>query len=124
MQATGLAKYIVDKMGKKVYIFYTDYAMGQSTGASSRPRSKSSAARWSASPARRSTRRTSALVRRHQPVESRRAVPGVRRHRLAPADDQLHSFGMTKKYKLAGIDCFLLQQDLPSIAERWKGSCS
>jgi hypothetical protein len=27
---------------------------------------------------------------------------------------QLHSFGMTKKYKLAGIDCFLLQQDLPS----------
>ena len=25
---------------------------------------------------------------------------------------QLHSFGMTKKYKLAGIDCFLLQQDL------------
>jgi len=31
---------------------------------------------------------------------------------------------MTKKYKLAGIDCFLLQQDLPSIAERWKASCS
>src|SRR5213083_522773 len=32
MQATGLAKYIVDKMGKRVYIFYTDYAMGQSDG--------------------------------------------------------------------------------------------
>src|SRR5262245_63174753 len=32
MQANGLAKYIVDKMGKKVYIFYTDYAMGQSDG--------------------------------------------------------------------------------------------
>src|SRR3989442_4906957 len=32
MQAKGLAKYIVDKMGKKVYIFYTDYAMGQSDG--------------------------------------------------------------------------------------------
>src|SRR5256712_12069858 len=30
MQANGLAKYIVDKMGKRVYIFYTDYAMGQS----------------------------------------------------------------------------------------------
>src|SRR2546422_1091439 len=34
---------------------------------------------------------------------------------------QLHSFGMTKKYKLAGIDCFLLQQDLPSIAEPMEG---
>src|SRR5438094_7741010 len=32
MQSNGLAKYIVDKMGKKVYIFYTDYAMGQSDG--------------------------------------------------------------------------------------------
>src|SRR6266498_937700 len=32
MQATGLAKYIVDRMGKRVYIFYTDYAMGQSAG--------------------------------------------------------------------------------------------
>ncbi|PYM70680.1 MAG: hypothetical protein DME10_19040 [Candidatus Rokuibacteriota bacterium] len=32
MQANGLAKYIVDKMGKRVYIFYTDYAMGQSDG--------------------------------------------------------------------------------------------
>src|SRR5205814_4693241 len=32
MQANGLARYIVDKMGKKVYIFYTDYAMGQSDG--------------------------------------------------------------------------------------------
>src|SRR4029450_221685 len=30
---------------------------------------------------------------------------------------QLHSFGMTKKYRLAGIDCFLLQQDLPGLAE-------
>jgi ABC-type branched-subunit amino acid transport system substrate-binding protein len=34
---------------------------------------------------------------------------------------QLHSFGMTKKYKLAGIDCFLLQQDLPAIAEPMEG---
>src|SRR5439155_645789 len=34
---------------------------------------------------------------------------------------QLHSFGMTKKYKMAGIDCFLLQQDLPSIAEPMEG---
>ncbi len=34
---------------------------------------------------------------------------------------QLHSFGMTKKYKLAGIDCFLLQQDLPSIADAMEG---
>src|SRR5207249_2155938 len=32
MQSNGLAKYIVDKMGHKVYIFYTDYAMGQSDG--------------------------------------------------------------------------------------------
>src|SRR2546423_14616789 len=32
MQATGLSKYILDKMGKRVYIFYTDYAMGQSDG--------------------------------------------------------------------------------------------
>jgi len=28
---------------------------------------------------------------------------------------------MTKKYKLAGIDCFLLQQDLPAIAEPMEG---
>ena len=34
---------------------------------------------------------------------------------------QLHSFGMTKKYKLAGIDCFLLQQDLQAIAEPMEG---
>ncbi|MBI2491445.1 MAG: ABC transporter substrate-binding protein, partial [Candidatus Rokubacteria bacterium] len=34
---------------------------------------------------------------------------------------QLHSFGMTKKYKLAGIDCFLLQQDLAAIAEPMEG---
>jgi len=34
---------------------------------------------------------------------------------------QLHSFGMTKKYRMAGIDCFLLQQDLPSIAEPMEG---
>src|SRR5437879_13576808 len=32
MQANGLAKYIIDRMGKRVYIFYTDYAMGQSDG--------------------------------------------------------------------------------------------
>src|SRR3989442_3031520 len=25
MQANGLAKYIIDRMGKRVYIFYTDY---------------------------------------------------------------------------------------------------
>src|SRR2546427_7723920 len=34
---------------------------------------------------------------------------------------QLHSFGMTRKYRLAGIDCFLLQQDLASIAEPMEG---
>src|SRR5437867_12771729 len=34
---------------------------------------------------------------------------------------QLRSFRMTRKYKLAGIDCFLLQQDLPSIAEPMEG---
>src|SRR5262249_61081791 len=34
---------------------------------------------------------------------------------------QLPPFGMTKKYKLAGIDCFLLQQDLPAIAEPMEG---
>jgi ABC-type branched-subunit amino acid transport system substrate-binding protein len=28
---------------------------------------------------------------------------------------------MTKKYKMAGIDCFLLQQDLPAIAEPMEG---
>jgi ABC-type branched-subunit amino acid transport system substrate-binding protein len=33
----------------------------------------------------------------------------------------MHSFGMTKKYKMAGIDCFLLQQDLPAIAEPMEG---
>jgi branched-chain amino acid transport system substrate-binding protein len=122
MQANGLAKYIVDKMGKKVYIFYTDYAMGQSDGPPVQDRARE--ARRRGRRRRRGAARHEGLqpvVRRHQPVDSRRAVPGVRRHDSLRLMTQLHSFGMTKKYKLAGIDCFLLQQDLPSIAEPMEG---
>jgi branched-chain amino acid transport system substrate-binding protein len=95
MQAAGLAKYMVDKMGKRVYIFYTDYAMGQSDG-----------------------RQFKTALEKLGGDVLFVAFAGTDSLRLMT---QLHSFGMTKKYKMAGIDCFLLQQDLPAIAEPMEG---
>ncbi len=122
MQANGLAKYIVDKMGKRVYIFYTDYAMGQSdgrqfktalerlggevVGVAGAPLDTKDFSPWFGD------------INAKNPDVLFVAFAGTDSLRLMT---QLHSFGMTKKYKLAGIDCFLLQQDLTAIAEPMEG---
>ena len=122
MQANGLAKYILDKMGKRVYIFYTDYAMGQSdgrqfktafeklggeiVGVAGAPLDTKDFGPWFGD------------INKTNPEVLFVAFAGTDSIRLMT---QLHSFGMTKKYKMAGIDCFLLQQDLPSIAEPMEG---
>jgi len=122
MQANGLAKYIVDKMGKRVYIFYVDYAMGQSdgrqfktaietlggevVGVAGAPLDTKDFGPWFGD------------INKANPDVLFLAFAGTDSLRLMT---QLHSFGMTKKYKMAGIDCFLLQQDLPSIAEPMEG---
>jgi ABC-type branched-subunit amino acid transport system substrate-binding protein len=122
MQANGLAKYILDKMGKRVYIFYTDYAMGQSdgrqfktafeklggevVGVAGAPLDTKDFGPWFGD------------INKTSPDVLFLAFAGTDSLRLMT---QLHAFGMTKKYKMAGIDCFLLQQDLPSIAEPMEG---
>jgi branched-chain amino acid transport system substrate-binding protein len=122
MQANGLARYIHDKMGKKVYIFYTDYAMGQSdarqfktaleqlggevVGVAGAPLDTKDFSPWFGA------------INQASPDVLFLAFAGTDSLRLMT---QLHSFGMTRKYKLAGIDCFLLQQDLPAIAEPMEG---
>ncbi|HEU4367791.1 MAG TPA: ABC transporter substrate-binding protein, partial [Methylomirabilota bacterium] len=122
MQANGLAKYILDKMGKKVYIFYTDYAMGQSDGRQFKTAFEKLGGE--------------VVGVAGAPLDTKDFSPWFGAINSAGADvlflafagtdslrlmTQLHSFGMTKKYKMAGIDCFLLQQDLPSIAEPMEG---
>jgi branched-chain amino acid transport system substrate-binding protein len=122
MQANGLAKYILDKMGKKVYIFYTDYAMGQSDGRQFKTAFEKLGGE--------------VVGVAGAPLDTKDFSPWFGAINGAAADvlflafagtdslrlmTQLHSFGMTKKYKLAGIDCFLLQQDLPAIAEPMEG---
>ena len=122
MQANGLAKYIVDKMGKKVYIFYTDYAMGQSDGRQFKTAFEKLGGE--------------VVGVAGAPLDTKDFSPWFGAINSSGADvlflafagtdslrlmTQLHSFGMTKKYRLAGIDCFLLQQDLASIAEPMEG---
>ena len=122
MQANGLAKYILDKMGKRVYIFYTDYAMGQSDGRQFKTAFEKLGGE--------------VVGVAGAPLDTKDFSPWFGAINGSGADvlflafagtdslrlmTQLHSFGMTKKYKLAGIDCFLLQQDLPAIAEPMEG---
>jgi len=122
MQANGLAKYIVDKMGKRVYIFYTDYAMGQSDGRQFKTAlEKVGGEVVGVAGAPLDTKDFSpwfGAINQTSPDVLFVAFAGTDSLRLMT---QLHSFGMTKKYKLAGIDCFLLQQDLPAIAEPMEG---
>jgi branched-chain amino acid transport system substrate-binding protein len=122
MQANGLAKYIHDKMGKRVYIFYTDYAMGQSDGRQFKTAlEKLGGEVVGVAGAPLDTKDFSpwfGAINQSNPDVLFLAFAGADSLRLMT---QLHSFGMTKKYKLAGIDCFLLQQDLPSIAEPMEG---
>jgi len=117
MQASGLAKYMVEKMGKKVYIFYTDYAMGQSDGRQFKTAlEKLGGEVVGVAGAPLDTKDFSpwfGAITQSNPDVLFLAFAGTDSLRLMT---QLHSFGMTKKYKLAGIDCFLLQQDLPAIA--------
>jgi branched-chain amino acid transport system substrate-binding protein len=122
MQANGLAKYILDKMGKRVYIFYTDYAMGQSDGRQFKTAFEKLGGE--------------VVGVAGAPLDTKDFSPWFGAINGSGADvlflafagtdslrlmTQLHSFGMTKKYKLAGIDCFLLQQDLAAIAEPMEG---
>jgi branched-chain amino acid transport system substrate-binding protein len=122
MQANGLAKYMLDKMGKKVYIFYTDYAMGQSDGRQFKTAlEKLGGEVVGVAGAPIDTKDFSpwfGAINQSQPDVLFLAFAGADSLRLMT---QLHSFGMTKKYKLAGIDCFLLQQDLQAIAEPMEG---
>jgi branched-chain amino acid transport system substrate-binding protein len=122
MQANGLAKYMVDKMGKKVYIFYTDYAMGQSDGRQFKTAlEKLGGEVVGVAGAPMDTKDFSpwfGAINQSNPDVLFLAFAGADSLRLMT---QLHSFGMTKKYKLAGIDCFLLQQDLQAIAEPMEG---
>ncbi|MEK7701679.1 MAG: ABC transporter substrate-binding protein [candidate division NC10 bacterium] len=121
-QANGLAKYILDKMGKKVYLFYTDYAMGQSDGRQFKTAFEKLGGE--------------VVGVAGAPLDTKDFSPWFGAINASGADvlflafagtdslrlmTQLHSFGMTKKYKLAGIDCFLLQQDLAAIAEPMEG---
>ncbi len=122
MQANGLAKYILDRMGKRVYIFYTDYAMGQSDGRQFKTAlEKLGGEVVGVAGAPLDTKDFSpwfGAINQANPDVLFLAFAGTDSLRLMT---QLHSFGMTKKYKLAGIDCFLLQQDLPAIAEPMEG---
>ena len=122
MQANGLAKYILDKMGKRVYIFYTDYAMGQSDGRQFKTAfEKLGGEVVGVQGAPLDTKDFGQYfgdINKTNPEVLFLAFAGTDSLRLMT---QLHSFGMTKKYKMAGIDCFLLQQDLPSIAEPMEG---
>jgi branched-chain amino acid transport system substrate-binding protein len=122
MQANGLAKYILDKMGKKVYIFYTDYAMGQSDGRQFKTAFEKLGGE--------------VVGVAGAPLDTKDFSPWFGAINSSGADvlflafagtdslrlmTQMHSFGMTKKYKMAGIDCFLLQQDLAAIADPMEG---
>ncbi len=122
MQANGLAKYVVEKMGKKVYIFYVDYAMGQSDGRQFKTAiEKLGGEVVGVAGAPLDTKDFSQYfgsINASGADVLFLAFAGTDSLRLMT---QLHSFGMTKKYKLAGIDCFLLQQDLPSIADAMEG---
>ncbi len=122
MQANGLSKYIVEKMGKRVYIFYTDYAMGQSDGRQFKiALEKGGGEVVGVAGAPLDTKDFTpwfGAIKAANPEVLLLAFAGTDSLRLMT---QLHSFGMTKQYKLAGIDCFLLQQDLPAIAEPMEG---
>ena len=121
-QANGLTGYILKNMGKRVFIFYVDYAMGQSdarqfkvamekqggdiVGVAGAPLDTKDFTPWFGQ------------IEAAKPEVLFLAFAGEDSLRLM---QQMHQFGLTKKYKLAGIDCFLLQQDLPLIAEPMEG---
>src|SRR5258706_15936216 len=106
MQATGLAKYIVDKMGKRVYIFYTDYAMGQSDGRQFKTAlEKLNGEVVGVAGAPRDTKDFSpwfSAINEAKPEVLFLAFP---RTHSPPLVTHLPSLRLTKKYKLGGPDC-------------------
>src|SRR3989442_4713147 len=105
-------------MGKAVYIFYTDYAMGQSdgrqfktalerlggevVGVAGAPLDTKDFSPWFGA------------INTANPEVLFLAFAGTDSLRLMT---QLHSFGMTRKYRLAWLDCVLLQQEFRSSAQ-------
>ncbi|PYN91901.1 MAG: hypothetical protein DMD89_29410 [Candidatus Rokuibacteriota bacterium] len=125
MQARGVATYILEKVGTKAYVLYTDYAMGQ-VGVSDGRQFKMAfekaggqvvGAAGVPADARDFSPWFDAIDRSGADVLFL-AFSGTDSLRLMT---QLHAFGMTKKYRLAGIDCFLLPQDLPAVAGPMEG---
>jgi branched-chain amino acid transport system substrate-binding protein len=125
MQANALARYMRDTLGQKVYILYTDYAMGQVgvsdgrqvkrafenlggevVGVAGVPLDTQDFSPWFGA------------INRSGADVLFLAFAGTSSLRLVT---QLHAFGMTKRYTLTGIDCFVLQQDLPAVAEPMEG---
>jgi branched-chain amino acid transport system substrate-binding protein len=125
MQANALARYTLDKLGQKVYILYTDYAMGQ-VGVSDGRQFKMAFEKLGGE----------VVGVAGVPLDTKDFSPWFGAINRSGADvlflafagtsslrlmTQLHSFGMTKRYKLTGIDCFLLQQDLPAMTVPMEG---
>jgi branched-chain amino acid transport system substrate-binding protein len=125
MQANALARYTLDKLGQKVYVLYTDYAMGQ-VGVSDGRQFKMAFEKLGGE----------VVGVAGVPLDTKDFSPWFGAINRSGADvlflafagtsslrlmTQLHSFGMTKRYKLTGLDCFLLQQDLPAMAAPMEG---
>ena len=125
MQANALARYTLDKLGQKVYILYTDYAMGQ-VGVSDGRQFKMAFEKLGGE----------VVGVAGVPLDTKDFSPWFGAINQSGADvlflafagtsslrlmTQLHASGMTKRYKLTGIDCFLLQRDLPAMAEPMEG---
>jgi branched-chain amino acid transport system substrate-binding protein len=125
MQANGLARSIVDTMGQKAYILYIDYAMGQVgvsdgrqfkrafeaiggevVGAAGVPLDTPDFRPWFGA------------IEQSEADVLFLAFAGTASLRLMT---QLHAAGMTRRFRLAGIDCFLLPQDLPAVAGPMEG---
>src|SRR2546428_146821 len=107
----GYGKY--QKMGIRVYIFYTDYAMGQSDGRQFKTAlEKLGGDVVGVAGAPLDTKDFSpwfGAINQATPEVLFLAFAGTDSLRLMT---QLYSFGMTKKYKLAGIACFPVQKGL------------
>jgi len=111
--------------GQEVYIFYTDYAMGQSDGRQFKTAlEKLGGEVVGVAGAAARNEGLQPLVRRHQPVEPRRVFAAFAGPTRSGDDPAPFLREMTKKYRMAGIDCFFLQQDLPSSAEPMEGFCA
>ena len=125
MQANALARYTLDRLGQKVYILYTDYAMGQ-VGVSDGRQFKMAFEKLGGE----------VVGVAGVPLDTKDFSPWFGAINQSGADvlflafagtsslrlmTQLHASGMTKRYKLTGIDCFLLQRDLPAMAEPMEG---